>query len=636
MNITNSRLSVTLDERTLSLAVKSSAGVWQTLDGSETYVEFFRENSTSVRQLLCEASHIEISSLKTGTGEGIRVSYSDFPCDPSFALDTVWWLEDQTGFLYAWAAPAAQSTHCLKKLAWPAPFSFEGTDPRDITVYPLMQGTLIPNGWDQDFDLDQHWELESDHVYTRSAYMPWWGQLRQEQGYMAILQTPWDAGFSLKHPAKGSTSVRVLWNASLGQLGYGRCIRFEFLTDADYTSLCKRYRTYLKERGQLTTLSEKFCRNPKAHRLLGTSIIHTGIWQEVKPSCRFSNQENPEPVFTPYFNTFSQRADQLEQLHQRGLENAYVHVDGWGNAGYDSQHPDVLPPAPQCGGWEGLAQLEETAHRCGFSFALHDQYRDYYLDAPSYQPELAIHDRTGAIPTSDLWVGGTQAFLCPSQSLNFIRRNYNALKEKGLLPDGVYLDVFSCVALDECWHPQHPVTRCQCMDLREECFEWMRANGVVVSSEEGIGWAMNSLDLMHHANYALVYQLKENMLIGESTGKAYGIPVPLLNLVYHDCIVTPWFVTPETSEAPAGQNPFLHALLNGGVPYVDLDADENQIQQSKIVSDLHRLVGDKEMLSHSFVGDLSRQKTCFAGGITVEVDFEENEYHITQEEEVLV
>lgn len=60
-------------------------------------------------------------------------------------------------------------------------------------MYPLMQGTLIPNGWPQEFDLDQHWELESEFVYTRSAYMPWWGQLRDCAGYMAIADTPWDA-----------------------------------------------------------------------------------------------------------------------------------------------------------------------------------------------------------------------------------------------------------------------------------------------------------------------------------------------------------------------------------------------------------------------------------------------------------
>ena len=67
----------------------------------------------------------------------------------------------------------------------------------------------------------------------------------------------------------------------------------------------------------------------------------------------------------------------------------------------------------------------------------------------------------------------------------------------------------------------------------------MCSQGIIVSSEEGIGWAMNSLDLVHHANYALVHEKKDGTLCGECTFAPYGIPVPLLNLVYHDCVVTP-------------------------------------------------------------------------------------------------
>ena len=634
MQIEMREMKISLDANTMVLTVDAPGGRWQTRDAGATWVQW--DTPEGVRRTpLAKAQKITTWLVQTGSGQGLCTRYENFPDEPTFVLETVWWLETGTGHLYAWAVPLAESRTRLQKLAWPAPFVFDSCDARDVTVYPLMQGMLLPNGWEQEFDLDDHWELESDHVYTRSAYMPWWGQLRGRAGYMALAVTPWDAGFSLCHPSGGATSVQVLWNASLGQLSYGRAMRFSFFEDGDYVTLCKAYRDWLKEQGELVTLKEKMQRNPKAEELRGTAVIHTGIWQEVKPSCRFAAVENPETVFVPYFSTFEQRAEQLCRLKARGLTRAYLHVDGWGQAGYDSQHPDVLPPAEKAGGWEGFAGLRDTAHELGYLFALHDQYRDYYMDAPSYRPELAIHDGDGKIPTSDLWVGGTQAFLCPSQYLGFLRRNYGALQCKGMMPDGVYLDVFACVALDECWEPHHPVTRRQCMEYREQCFNWMRSHGVIVSSEEGIGWAMRGLDLVHHANYALVCTPQEGTLTGHCTRKPYGIPVPLLNLVYHDCVVTPWFITEKTDESPEEQNGFLHALLNGGVPYVDIDASAEEIRRAAIVSELHKRLGTVEMTHHRFLEGQNRQETEYADGTCVQVDFTTNEYKIYSKAEVL-
>ena len=139
---------------------------------------------------------------------------------------------------------------------------------------------------------------------------------------------------------------------------------------------------------------------------------------------------------------------------------------------------------------------------------------------------------------------------------------------------------------------------------------------------------MNSLDLVHHANYALVHEKKDGTLCGECTFAPYGIPVPLLNLVYHDCVVTPWYISEADDESPIGQSGFLHAMLNGGVPYVAIDASEEEIRRAGAVSDFHRLAGGLEMVSHRFVDGFHRQQSEFAGGICVEGDFETGEYRI--------
>lgn len=603
---------------------------WQTSQEFKPWIEL-KQNGEIVRCLLQQAKKIEMSPVKSNLGEGVRTIYTGFGKEEELCLETIWWLDKIKDRLYAWVQVLSEENTAICQIAFPQPFSFEKMQDDNITVLPLVQGCLIPNGYHQEFELENHWELETGLFYTRSAYMPWWGQIDGRQGYLAIAQTPWDGGISVCHPKDGATHIRTVWKPSLGKMGYGRCVRFEFFDDCNYVSLCKQYRNYLKESGELYTLKEKILQNPKTEKLIGTSIIHTGIYQEVKPSCKFFDVENPETVFVPYFNTFEERANQVEKLKEKGLENAYLHLDGWGNAGYDSQHPDMLPPAPRAGGWEGMKQLQDATRKNGWLFALHDQYRDYYLDAPSYQDDLAIKDQKGEIPQTNLWVGGTQAFLCPSKSQAFIERNYTELMQEGLKPDGVYLDVFACVALDECWDKKHPVTRKECLDYRQKCFSWMRANGIIVSSEEGIGWAMKQLDLVHHAPYAMIHTSNDEKLCGENTGIAYGIPVPLLNLVYHDCVVFPWFVQKEDSEMPTGQSGFLHALLNAGVPYVDIEASEEEIKTAKIVSQLHKKLALCEMTDHQFVdGNLMKQRATYSDGSVVEVDFESDCFEISK------
>lgn len=49
-------------------------------------------------------------------------------------------------------------------------------------------------------------------------------------------------------------------------------------------------------------------------------------------------------------------------------------------------------------------------------------------------------------------------------------------------------------------------------------------------------------------------------------GRQRGIPVPLFNPVYHDCILMPWNLSEGTgSVQPETRSGFLYALLNGGM-----------------------------------------------------------------------
>lgn len=191
---------------------------------------------------------------------------------------------------------------------------------------------------------------------------------------------------------------------------------------------------------------------------------------------------------------------------------------------------------------------------------------------------------------------------------------------------GAYLDVFSVVELDECFHAGHRMTRKECVEKRNECFNVIRSLGMIISSEEPLDWSASTLDLVHHAPHALSPNIDK--------GTARGIPVPLYNLVYHDCMVIPWNLSEKGGWGiPDSDSGFLYALLGGGTGYLDIDAGPAEIARANVVLALHRAVAAMRMTRHEFVGgNYRKQRTDFENGVTVEVDFDTGEYSITDGE----
>ena len=214
-----------------------------------------------------------------------------------------------------------------------------------------------------------------------------------------------------------------------------------------------------------------------------------------------------------------------------------------------------------------------------------------------------------------------------------MKRNFTEIKKHGIRLDGAYLDVFTCNEGDECDNPEHRMTRRECYEFRGRCFEYLLSQGILPSSEEVSDWAVPSLVFCHYAPY-------DFMMKKPGTPKE-GVPVPLYNLVYHDCVIQPWMMD-KVSEA---EDYMLYALLNGGAPYLIRDAaypnidgafDDNvtlsrkeEIERSKAVTELHKQVAKCEMLHHEMVdGDYMVQETTFSDGTGVRVDFRKQTYQI--------
>lgn len=676
------RTTIELDEQTLGFTVISDGERWTWAKGFSPCLVMAKDNRPVC---FSQAPYIRHITVENGVGRGIRSRYEGLPGIPAF--ETYVWVEDASQDVYFEWIPLEESGEqsgegqrerqeaggkpdmlpdvaspnpfisqetVVKCVLWPGPMAFETRSGSWYTLLNEGQGLLIPNSWQTETG-----KLHFEGMFlTAGSYMPWYGQVRGNAApdtsagdemmiadseaagdkdtfsgpaYIAIAMTPWNGRVCVQHPAGGPyTHVWTQWDPSLGRMQDRRIMRYSFRRKADYNDLCAIYRNYVFEQGLAATLREKSARLPSLQKLVGAQWVHMGIKTHVDPLSDFFDPEDPDK--NNRLVTFEERRKDIEKLYKMGVKDVYLHLDGWADPGYDNCHPDYLPACRKAGGWEGLKKLTDSIHEWGYLIGLHDQYRDFYRAAPSFDEDYACIGADGTIPGHSRWAGGPQEFLSATEAVYYVRRNYEEVFSHDIHPDCSYLDVFTCNEGDECANPRHRMTRRDCLEEREKCFRWMTARGILPSSEEVSDWSMRSLVFCHYAPYS--FQLEK------ADAPAKGVPLPLFNLVYHDCVIIPWIMDKQDQK----HDNMLYALLNGGAPYLIRDGAypntdgsyEGGVrftlaqleERSSIVTELHRKVAFEKMTKHEFLGSLRVQRTTYSNGIRVTVDLDKDTYTI--------
>ncbi|MDX9976283.1 MAG: DUF5696 domain-containing protein [FCB group bacterium] len=598
------QLELTLRKSDLGMTVKTAAETWDfaPCDGNDV-----EANGKTFSLTTAGTRSAEV--FAPGYAVGGILHLADFPDAPGLAFDiTISLIGNE--IVFDIAAPSDNVD--LGILNWPKPLIVENTAAVQ-SFFPRMQGILVPGDWPQEIH-------EKDLCNSRTLYMPWWGQVRNGHGVQTILETSMDAGAAYDHPAGGPTVVQPRWYSSLKRVRYLRTARYVFDDNATYVTMAKRYRRWVKENGQFVSLDEKLVRTPNLAEVIGRPVVHLGALYHFVEDAALFNKTQIEANHS--LQTFDQLSENLRQLKAKGIDDAYVHLDGWGFMGYDSNHPDPLPVGEEQGGWDGLRRFADTCDELGYLFATHDQYRDFYLNAVSFDDRLSKRNADGTYPKDSTWPGGKQQFLSARFAPEYVRRNHDLFAEHGVKVRGAYLDVFSVVPPEESFEPAHPVTRAECAEYRRQCFDLLRARGYVVSSEEPTDYLARSLDLVHHGPYPVRG--------GNGEGVAVGVPIPLFNLVYHDSILLPWSMTEDGGWGiPKGDAGRLHCLLNAGLPYVDAGVSPEGIAFVKEAMALSQRCARQEMLNHEFLTpDRRQQRTTFADGTVVTVNLDTREYRV--------
>ena len=273
-----------------------------------------------------------------------------------------------------------------------------------------------------------------------------------------------------------------------------------------------------------------------------------------------------------------------------------------------------------------MKRLIDTCRELGYKVIFHDQYRDYYLDAPSYNEQFAVHEedtrqppqqfpgsrfgdsKQGQVPLMRHWDGGPQAYLNARFQLGHLLKNYQLLFDHGITTQGIYIDVIGYVPPDQDFNPEHPTTHTDAMRGQIAMMNWSRQHLGIVATEAGADWVIPYVDV-----------------INQSGGGSKAILVPLYQLVYHDAVIT--------SFGARDQKTLLQGILFGGQPELPFGpTDEKTMALIKTMMALHKRVGMLEMTKHEFLdASYRKERTTYSDGTTVTVDWDTSNYTISPE-----
>ena len=625
--IAGKKRTVILHDTDLALEVRTGTAIWKMI-ASGTNDMLVKRAGKEFPIRLADAHGTQWQRFDTGFKTGVKIMLNDWGHAGALLglrLHLTVCLEGADEELVCDVATEERDT-VVRELNWPTALDARNVD---YTLLPNGRGNLLPREWPKEYfpirkitdgkiDPTDHSVLQS-HV-IESWSMSWWGFQRGKSAMMVICETPDDAAYQFEHPAGGPTVIGPRWLATLGRLGYLRSCRMCFFEDGNYVTMAKRYRRYAQETGLFVSLKEKIARTPDLADLIGTPHSRVGILRNLSPDSNRYDKQNPTNNYS--LTTFDQRAKQLRELKARGVDRTLVYVSAWPHLGYDRQHPDPLPPPEAAGGWEGMKRFADTCKELGYPFIFHDQYRDYYADAPSYDPQFAIHEEDDSLPPKAAfgsrfgdwkedrvpwmrhWDGGKQTYLNARFQPGHLRKNYALFFEHGVHPQGIYIDVIGYVPPDEDFNPERPATRSDAMRGQAEMLTWSRHNLGVTATEAGSDWVIPYADIVNQSG---------------SVGKC--VPLPLYNLVYHDAVLVAY-----GAGRTGGQKNLLLGILCGGVPELPVsETNDETLALIRKMSALHKRVALLEMTNHEFLDkERKKERTTFSDGTTVTVDWDAN------------
>lgn len=480
------------------------------------------------------------------SGASLRAEFHPLPNQPKQAIRvTITAVREGDTLEFAYAAEAGtvvERIRLLDQALWMTERE------QGYVAVPVREGLLIHADSGKAF-------AQTFDTYTyEGCHMAMIGIVKQGAAALLTWNDPYVAAEikSELNRTNWSQSQQVLY-PSLALRKSARSFRLQLLGPGDYVAIAKAYREVARRTGWLVTWDEKLKGHPERAKLLGA--VNYKLWSTLS---RSMNEESTQELSARVNWTFAEAAQIAEHLkNDLQLDKVLFLMGGWIKRGYDNQHPDILPAAPECGGNEAFADCSRRILRLGYVYGLHDNYQDIYRDSPSWNEDYIMKQPDGSLTKGGKWAGGRAYLTCSKMALELAKRPQNLPAVKALTGANAYfIDTTYAAGLCECFDPKHPLTRLDDMKWKQALSDYAREVFGIFGSECGREWAIPHSDFFEgFTGVSGTYY--HNKDLAKNVG---GTVVPLFELVYRDCIAMYGKYGYNNSQA-AGY--VLHHLLMG-------------------------------------------------------------------------
>ena len=501
------------------------------------------------------------------------------------------------------------------------------TEVGDRIILPIDEGVVIDADGEYesaDFNLDKFHSQFCGRDATLSMII-----IERNKKYLLIALT--DGTYSGYEVLKENNIYKVSINAKRETtVVYGI---FDTLIEA-----CKKYRE-IKNMKRIT-LNDKINDNPDIKKLKDGAIFW--VWSDKAAEVMYS--ETNTDILPGIGDKILLVA---EELHTMGIENAmfgflfeadsYLSEVLYKKYGYMStqydNYNDVLNPA--------LLQLipNNRAKNCDYTKRRMKDYPD----------GIRISEDGNMV---DAWaIKGfdgeyyAQKSLCPVVAAKRMKEEVPEILKEYPYYKGRFIDVFGC-SLADCFSDGHPVTRTECVKVKDDAYGSLKNMGLIVGTEDGFEEIMNNLVYSEGIHTPVCFRYKDSgrkymymhndedskFLEKQMLNPKYRIP--LWQMVNHECIMTfPYWGISTAASKRVLTKKILFACLFGCPPLYsftvgDFDKVKEDILKSyNIITDVCKKVVTLPMTEYKVLtDDYMIQKTVFGDKYEVVANFSEKEY----------
>jgi hypothetical protein len=336
---------------------------------------------------------------------------------------------------------------------------------------------------------------------------------------------------------------------------------------------------------------------------------------------------------------YARAAADIERAARYGLNDAVFVKHVWQRWGYDYRLPDIYPPA---GDHNGFQAMVDACKRAGILFAPHDNYIDFYPDAPGFSYRHVVFNADSTPQRAWLNEGReAQSYRWLSHAYQpWMEANLAAIQD-GMAPTSYFVDVFSAITprdyydQDGAFYPKtESVHRWgETFDIARERF-----NGAPMISEAGHDALIGHLDAAQADHMGWVPA-------DAPTSGSWSWKLPAADgerVPWHDMVTHGYFALMAgglgnryqgdgTRELHGyGSDDYLTmTVLGGRNPMCDGPFNRSAVMTYWLLHGLCAELATREMTRHQFVGDdIHRQTVRFGEDSVASVNRGAVDWHV--------